>query len=167
MFLSASFRDDEDRGRSVNNHLRPFSYSVVIRSFVDPVCRSLIRTIDFQSAHVGVHTCREGLSAAAHSAGKRKKRGLFTSPTNAHDASDTFEMIEDCKSSEFSESRLDHVLQLSALLHLLDDVEAADKLALDDQLRERRPLVHFLQLCVRINRSQLAKKSVACLLLLL
>lgn len=42
---------------------------------------------------------------------------------------------------------LDHLHQLSCLLHLLDDVEPADKLALDDELREGRPLVELLELC--------------------
>jgi hypothetical protein len=42
---------------------------------------------------------------------------------------------------------LKHLLQLAALLHLLDDIETADKLALDDELRERGPLVEFLELC--------------------
>lgn len=31
--------------------------------------------------------------------------------------------------------------------HLFEDVQTADKLALDDQLRKRRPLVHLLQIC--------------------
>ena len=42
---------------------------------------------------------------------------------------------------------LEDLLQLAILHHLLHDVETTDELAVDDELRERWPVVERLQAC--------------------
>lgn len=53
--------------------------------------------------------------------------------------------------SSAATSRREHFRQLPRVDHLLHDVQSADKLALDDELRERRPSVEVLELCVRLR----------------
>lgn len=43
-----------------------------------------------------------------------------------------------------------HLLELAVLHHFLHDVQAADELAVDDQLRKRRPVVERLHPCAHL-----------------
>lgn len=56
------------------------------------------------------------------------------------------------------QSTLDHLLQFSRLLHLFDHVESTAELSLDDQLRERRPLVELFEFCFAKQDSEGTKR---------